>query len=383
MWPFIGTADFVPGWGSWRAATISAHSASSRIRAAGSEAVCPMISCARSWISANGGYQEITLLGQTVNSYGMKLDPPVSFAALLRRIDRAVGRSVRVRFTTSHPKDVTAELADAMATLPSVCPHMHLPVQSGSTRTLARMERTYTREEYLDKVRLLKTAVPDLSLTTDIIVGFPGESDADFVETLTLMREAAFDAAFAFKFSPRAGTPAADFSDQVSDSLRASRLSSVLSLQDDLSLQTKHGLDRAPCRSPGGSGVEQTRLRPGRGTNAAEQDRSFRWRRGPGGRTGKCRDYGSHTASFEGTPYSFVVTPQKYVDIRSRRLYDTARITQEDLWRLSTSASKTLRTKGFHRNQLKEKQKSELCPSQMARGVGCGDRLSLPWPDSS
>jgi len=183
------------------------------------------------------GYKEITLLGQTVNSYGMKLDPPVSFAALLRRIDRAVGRSVRVRFTTSHPKDVTAELTEAMATLPSVCPHMHLPVQSGSTRTLARMERTYTREEYLDKVRLLKTAVPDLSLTTDIIVGFPGESDTDFAETLTLMREVTFDAAFAFKFSPRAGTPAADLSDQVSDSLRASRLSSVLSLQDDLSLQ--------------------------------------------------------------------------------------------------------------------------------------------------
>jgi len=187
------------------------------------------------------GYREITLLGQTVNSYGMKLDSPVSFAALLRRIDHVVGRDVRVRFTTSHPKDVTVELAEAMATLPSVCPHMHLPVQSGSSRTLARMERTYTREEYLEKVRLLTTAVPDLSLTTDIIVGFPGESDEDVAETLSLMREVNFDASFAFKFSPRPGTPAADFPDQVSDSVRADRLAAVLSLQDELSLQKNRG----------------------------------------------------------------------------------------------------------------------------------------------
>jgi tRNA-2-methylthio-N6-dimethylallyladenosine synthase len=183
------------------------------------------------------GYREITLLGQTVNSYGSKLDPPVSFAALLREIDRVVGQGVRLRFTTSHPKDVTAELAEAMATLRSVCPHMHLPVQSGSTRTLARMERTYTREDYLEKVRLLTSAVPDLALTTDIIVGFPGESDEDFADTLSLMRAVHFDAAFAFKFSPRAGTPAADLSDQLPESVRSVRLAAVLSLQDELSLE--------------------------------------------------------------------------------------------------------------------------------------------------
>jgi tRNA-2-methylthio-N6-dimethylallyladenosine synthase len=183
------------------------------------------------------GYREITLLGQTVNSYGMKLDPPVSFAALLRRIDRAVGRNMRVRFTTSHPKDVTTELAEAMATLPSVCPHMHLPVQAGSTRTLARMERTYTREEYLEKTRLLTATIPGLALTTDIIVGFPGESEDDFAETLSLMREVRFDASFAFKFSPRPGTPAADFPDQVPESVRGDRLAKVLSLQDELSLE--------------------------------------------------------------------------------------------------------------------------------------------------
>jgi tRNA-2-methylthio-N6-dimethylallyladenosine synthase len=186
------------------------------------------------------GYREITLLGQTVNSYGTRLTPPISFATLLRRIDREVGRDVRVRFTTSHPKDVSADLADAMATLASVCPHMHLPVQAGSTRTLARMERNYTREEYLAKARLLITAVPELSLTTDIIVGFPGESDDDFAETLSLMREVRFDAAFAFKFSPRPGTPAAEFPHQVPESVRAARLARVLSLQDELSLERNH-----------------------------------------------------------------------------------------------------------------------------------------------
>jgi len=182
------------------------------------------------------GYREITLLGQTVNSYGAKLESPVSFAALLRRIDGEVGTAMRVRFTTSHPKDVTPDLAEALRTLPSVCPHIHLPVQSGSTRTLARMERTYTRDAYLDRVRLLTTSVPALALTTDIIVGFPGESEEDFMETLSLMREVRFDGSFAFKFSPRPGTPAADFPDQVPESVRVARLAKVLSLQDEISL---------------------------------------------------------------------------------------------------------------------------------------------------
>ena len=182
------------------------------------------------------GYREITLLGQTVNSYGRHLDPPVSFAELLRRIDGAVGGNVRVRFTTSHPKDVTVELAEAMANLPSVCPHLHLPVQAGSTRTLARMARNYTREEYLEKIRLLTEMVPGVALTTDIIVGFPGETDQDFTETLTLMREVLYDAAFAFKFSPRTGTPAASFPDQVPDAIREERLAAVLALQNELSL---------------------------------------------------------------------------------------------------------------------------------------------------
>lgn len=188
------------------------------------------------WLRGHG-YREITLLGQTVNSYGRKLNPPTSFAALLRRIDAVVGHGMRVRFTTSHPKDVTDELIEAMAILPSVCEHMHLPVQAGSSRTLLRMERGYTREEYLAKASALRNAAPGLALTTDIIVGFPGESESDFASTLSLMREVAFDASFAFKFSPRAGTPAAECPDQVPEPVRAERLAQVLTLQDELSLR--------------------------------------------------------------------------------------------------------------------------------------------------
>jgi tRNA-2-methylthio-N6-dimethylallyladenosine synthase len=188
------------------------------------------------------GYREITLLGQTVNSYGKKLDLPVPFAELLRRIDAVVGPGMRVRFTTSFPPDVTPALAEAMAILPSVCEHIHLPVQAGSNPTLSRMKRTYTREDYLEKVAMLRAAVPDLAITTDIIVGFPGETDADFVETLTLMEAVSFDGCFAFKFSPRPGTPAAELSDQIAEPVSAARLNRVLELQRWLSFQRNRGL---------------------------------------------------------------------------------------------------------------------------------------------
>lgn len=190
----------------------------------------------------HAGYREITLLGQTVNSYGKKLDPPVSFAELLRRVDAAAGQGMRVRFTTSHPRDVTPELAEALAQLPSVCEHIHLPVQAGSTRTLARMERGYTREEYLEKVAMLRGAAPDVAITTDIIVGFPGETDSDFVETLSLMEQVGFDGCFAFKFSPRGGTPAAGLSEQVPESTKAERLRRVQDLQGRLSLDRNRAL---------------------------------------------------------------------------------------------------------------------------------------------
>lgn len=214
------------------------------------------------------GYREITLLGQTVNSYGKKLEPPVPFAELLRRIDAAVGAGMRVRFTTSFPPDVTPALAEAMAVLPSVCEHIHLPVQAGSNLTLSRMKRTYTREDYLEKVAMLRAAAPDLAITTDIIVGFPGEADADFAETLTLMEAVGFDGCFAFKFSPRPGTPAVEFSDQVPESVRAARLSRVLELQSRLSLQQNRGLmgqvvevlvDRALSKRDSGLAAGRTR----------------------------------------------------------------------------------------------------------------------------
>jgi tRNA-2-methylthio-N6-dimethylallyladenosine synthase len=216
----------------------------------------------------DAGYREITLLGQTVNSYGKKLEPAVSFAELLRLVDAAVGPGIRVRFTTSYPPDVTPELAEAMASLRSVCEHIHLPVQSGSTRTLARMQRNYTREEYLEKVAVLRSALPDLAITTDIIVGYPGETDADYAETLSLMEQVGFDGCFAFKFSPRNGTPAAELPDQVPELLKAERLRRVQAVQGSLSLDRNRGLigrvvevlsDRELQRRDSGLGAGRTR----------------------------------------------------------------------------------------------------------------------------
>lgn len=181
------------------------------------------------------GYKEITLLGQTVNSYGKKLKPLVSFAELLRMIDERVGGKIRVRFTSSFPKDVTEELAEAMAELPSVCEHIHLPVQSGSTKILKEMARDYTREDYLEKIALLCSKVPEIAITTDIIVGFPGEEEEDFQETLSLMEAVGFDGVFAFRYSLRPNTPAARFSNQVPEEVKARRLHELFELQDHIS----------------------------------------------------------------------------------------------------------------------------------------------------
>jgi len=183
------------------------------------------------------GYREVTLLGQTVNSYGKKLDPPTTFAALLRRVDAAAAPAMRVRFTTSFPLDVTPELAQAVGSLPSVCEHVHLPVQSGSSRTLERMARGYTREDYLQRVALLRAAVPDLALSTDLIVGFPGETEADFEETLGLLETVRYDSLFAFKFSPRPETPAARMTDHVPEPVQAARLARVQTLQAAIGLE--------------------------------------------------------------------------------------------------------------------------------------------------
>jgi tRNA-2-methylthio-N6-dimethylallyladenosine synthase len=150
------------------------------------------------------GITEVTLLGQTVNSYH---DGTYDFADLLRAVGAVPGLR-RLRFTSPHPNDFSDRVVEAMATVDAMCEHVHLPMQSGSTRTLKRMLRRYTREEYFDCASRLRAAIPRLSLTTDVIVGFPGETDEDFEETLSAVQELAFDDAFTFKFSPREGTPA-------------------------------------------------------------------------------------------------------------------------------------------------------------------------------
>jgi tRNA-2-methylthio-N6-dimethylallyladenosine synthase len=159
------------------------------------------------------GVVEVTLLGQNVNSYGRDLYGKPQFAALLR--DVAATGIQRIRFTTSHPKDLSNDTIAAMAQLPQVCRHLHLPLQSGSDRVLAAMNRGYTQADYLALVARLYDAMPDLALTTDLIVGFPGETEEDFEATMQAVREASYDAAFTFIYSPRAGTPAAEMPDQV------------------------------------------------------------------------------------------------------------------------------------------------------------------------
>jgi len=170
---------------------------------------------------AADGVVEVTLLGQNVNSYGRDLYGAPRFAELLRAV--AAAGVERVRFTTSHPKDLSDETIAAMAETPQVCRHLHLPVQSGSDRILKAMNRRYTQESYLALVERLYTAMPDLALTTDVIVGFPGETDADFEETMNTVKAARYDAAFTFIYSPREGTPAASMTDQVPRELTQQR----------------------------------------------------------------------------------------------------------------------------------------------------------------
>jgi tRNA-2-methylthio-N6-dimethylallyladenosine synthase len=170
------------------------------------------------------GVREITLLGQNVNSYGRDLRPQrASFAQLLRELDEIDGLA-RIRYTSPHPKDMREDVILAHAQLRSVCEHIHLPLQSGSSRILKAMRRTYDRERYLDRVALIREHVPDVALTTDIIVGFPGETEADFAQTLALVEEVGYDGAFTFNFSPRRGTQAATLADDVSHEQKAERM---------------------------------------------------------------------------------------------------------------------------------------------------------------
>ena len=177
------------------------------------------------------GVREVTLLGQNVNSYGRDLAPAVvtSFAELLRAVD-AVDGIERIRFTSPHPKDFRPDVIEAMADCAAVCEHAHLPLQSGSTRVLKRMRRTYSRERYLRLVEEMRSAIPDLALTTDLIVGFPGETEGDFRETLDVVEEVGFDGAFTFVYSPRAGTEAAAMEDQVAETVKRDRIERLVDL---------------------------------------------------------------------------------------------------------------------------------------------------------
>ena len=176
---------------------------------------------------ASKGFKEITLLGQNVNSYGNTLEYDYSFAKLLRDINEIDGIE-RIRFMTSHPKDLSDELIQAMADLDKVCEHFHLPVQSGSNRILKAMNRKYTKEDYIELVYKLEKAVPNISITTDIIVGFPGETEEDFQETLDLVKRVKYDSAFTFLYSIREGTYAATMKNQVPDDVKHERFQRLL-----------------------------------------------------------------------------------------------------------------------------------------------------------
>ena len=182
------------------------------------------------------GYKDITLLGQNVNSYGKGLDPRPTFAGLIREIDRIPG-DYWLRFMTSHPKDCTRELIDTIADSEHISLHLHLPFQSGSNRVLTEMNRRYTREKYLDIVNYAKQRIPDVSLTSDVIVGFPGETYEDFQQTLSLIREVGFTSLFTFIYSPRKGTPAAEMDNPISDEEKGRWFRELLDVQEEIAAE--------------------------------------------------------------------------------------------------------------------------------------------------
>jgi tRNA-2-methylthio-N6-dimethylallyladenosine synthase len=213
---------------------------------------------------------EVTLLGQNVNSYGRDLGVdgrrrPV-FADLLRRVGEVPGIR-RVRFTSPHPKDIRDDVARAMAETPAVCEHLHLPLQSGSARVLRAMQRGYTPRRFLDRLAMMRAAIPGLAVTTDVIVAFPGETEADFRATLEVMEEAAFDGAYMFIYSPRPGTPAAGMVDQVDPGVAAERFARLADLQQRMSLRRNQGLvgrtvevlTEGPSRKDPGMATARTR----------------------------------------------------------------------------------------------------------------------------
>ena len=192
---------------------------------------CEIIAEAKEIIAA--GYKEITLLGQNVNSYGNDLEEDFSFASLLKKLDALEG-DFKIRFMTSHPKDCTRELIDTIASSKHISHHLHLPFQSGNNRVLKAMNRKYTRESYLDLINYAKSKIEDLSLTSDVIVGFPGETREEFEDTLSLIKEVEFTSLFTFIFSPRHGTPAEKMDDPVSDEEKGKWFRELLDVQAEI-----------------------------------------------------------------------------------------------------------------------------------------------------
>ncbi len=181
---------------------------------------------------AADGCKEIMLLGQNVNSYGKNLDDPITFAQLLSQVEEIDGIE-RIRFMTSHPKDLSPDLIRVMKESSKICRHLHLPLQSGSTEILRRMNRRYTKEQYLELALRIREEIPDIALTTDIIVGFPGETERDIEDTLDVIRQVEYDNAFTFIYSKRSGTPAADYPEQVSENFIQEQFDRVLKLVQD------------------------------------------------------------------------------------------------------------------------------------------------------
>ncbi len=189
---------------------------------------------------AENGTREITLLGQNVNSYGKSLGEKVTFAGLLRKLNEIEGIE-RIRFMTSHPKDLSEELIDVMAECKKVCPHMHLPFQAGSNKVLKAMNRSYTKESYLATVEKLKSKVPDVAITSDIIVGFPGETEEDFQDTIDIVERVRFDSVFTFLYSKRQGTPAYEMTNHISDEVMHERFNRLVKKINEICAEINSG----------------------------------------------------------------------------------------------------------------------------------------------
>jgi tRNA-2-methylthio-N6-dimethylallyladenosine synthase len=188
------------------------------------------------------GVKEITLLGQNVNSYRSEEEKQRNFAFLLREVSKLEGL-LRLRFTTSHPKDLSDELIQCFADLDNLCPHLHLPFQAGSNSVLKRMKRGYTREHYIDLIAKLRSMNPEIAITSDVMVGFPGESESEFMQTLDLIEKMRFDAIFSFKYSDRKGTFAYEMGEKIVETEKASRLSALQSLQRQITLERNRALE--------------------------------------------------------------------------------------------------------------------------------------------